>query len=91
MWVAVNRVNHVGNVMGPQECISPQQGLEAITINAAKVLGREDEIGSLRSGKLADMTVLGDDPLGVDPMRIREIPIRATVFEGTVHPIEYQS
>ena len=39
MWVAVNRINEKGKVMGAEECITPQQGLEAITINAARVLG----------------------------------------------------
>ncbi len=88
MWVAVNRVNFAGDVMGEHERITPQQGLEAITINAARVLGREDEIGSIRAGKMADFTVLGDDPLTIDPMLIRDIPIRATVFEGRVYPIK---
>ena len=39
MWVAVNRINEKGKIMGKEECITPQQGLEAITINAARVLG----------------------------------------------------
>ena len=38
-WVAVNRVNHAGEVMCREECLSQQQALEAITINAAHVLG----------------------------------------------------
>lgn len=86
LWVAVNRLSHTGEVMCAEECVSPQQGLEAITINAARVLGLADEVGSLRSGKLADFTVLAEDPLTVSPLDLRDIKIVATVFEGRVFP-----
>jgi len=87
MWVAVNRVNEKGNVMSPEERITPQQGLEAITINAARILGLDHEIGTVRAGKKADFTVLNKDPLEIDPMEIKDIEIIATVFEGKVFPI----
>ena len=81
-WVAVNRVNHRGDVMGPEERLTAEQALAAITINGAKVLGRADELGTIRAGKKADLTVLADDPLAVDPMAIGDIEVVATVFEG---------
>jgi len=88
LWVAVNRVNANGEQMGATECLSQQEGLEAITINAAKILGLADEIGSIRAGKKADFTLLGDDPLNCDPMHIKDIPVTATVFEGQVYLID---
>ena len=87
MWVAVNRINEKGELMSPEERITPQQGLEAITINAARVLGLDHEIGSIRSGKKADFTVLSEDPLEVDPTAIKDINIEATVFEGKIFKI----
>ena len=87
MWVAVNRINEKGILMSPEERISPQQGMEAITINAARILGLDHEIGSIRAGKKADFTVLAQDPLEVDPMTIKDIKIEATLFEGKVFPI----
>ena len=87
MWVAVNRVNAVGDVMCEEERLTPQQALEAITINAARILGCADEIGSLRAGKKADFTVLDADPLSIDPTRIKDITVLATVFEGQPHPV----
>ncbi len=86
-WVAVNRVDHGGRVLGRAERLTVEQALAAITINAAKVLGRADELGSIRAGKRADFTVLGDDPLAVDPMGLKDLEIVATVFEGVPHPI----
>ena len=87
MWVAVNRINHEGQVMGAAEKLTQQQALEAITINAAHTIGIADITGSLRAGKRADFTVLDDDPLNCDPMALRDIGIHATVFEGRVFPI----
>ena len=81
-WVAVNRVNHAGRVMAPDERLTVEQALAAITINGARVLGRADEIGSIRAGKKADFTVLADDPFAVDPLELGDIDIVATVFEG---------
>lgn len=87
MWVAVNRENHIGDIMAPEERLTQQQALEAITINAAHTIGLADITGSLRAGKRADFTVLGQDPLTCDPMALRDIEIQATVFEGKVFPI----
>ena len=87
MWVAVNRINEKEEVMSPEERITPQQGLEAITINAARILGLDHEIGSIRSGKKADFTVLSHDPLTIDPIEIKDINIEATVFEGKIFDI----
>jgi len=84
MWVAVNRLNAVGDAMCPEERLTPQQALEAVTINAAHILGCADEIGSIRGGKKADFTVLDASPLEVDPLAIRDIEVLATVFEGEV-------
>ncbi len=83
-WVAVNRLNHAGDVMCEPERLTPHQALQAITINAAHVLGLADETGSIRAGKYADFTVLDENPLTCDPNDICDLPIHATVFQGRV-------
>lgn len=87
-WVAVNRRSESGEVLAPNECISVDAAMRAITINAAIVLGREDEIGSLRAGKKADFTVLEADPYDVAPETLDQIEIWGTVFEGKLFPLE---
>ena len=74
--------------MGAAECLTPEQALAAVTLNPAKILGIETFTGSLRAGKRADLTVLSDNPLTVDPLLIKDIRVVATVFEGSVAPIE---
>ena len=43
--------------------LSPGQILEAATIGGAKVMGKQDELGTIAEGKLADMVILNSDPL----------------------------
>jgi len=87
MWVAVNRENHAGQIMGAEEQLTQAQALAAVTINAAHVIGMADITGSLRAGKKADFTILDEDPLLCPAQHPRDIKIAATVFEGEVFPL----
>ncbi len=62
--------------------------LRAITIDAAATLGLQDSTGSIRAGKLADFTVLDQDPLEAGIDGLRDLTVLATVFEGEVHPVQ---
>ncbi|HEX3821646.1 MAG TPA: amidohydrolase family protein [Candidatus Sulfotelmatobacter sp.] len=42
---------------------SPLEALRTATLNPAKFLGREDELGTIEKGKLADMVLLDANPL----------------------------
>jgi predicted amidohydrolase YtcJ len=87
-WVAVNRLSESGKVLAPNERISVHQAMRAITIDAARIMGMEGKIGSIRSGKKADFTVLDQDPYEIAPEDLKDIPVVATVFEGTVFEVE---
>ena len=84
-WCAATRRTASGAVASPAECLTLEQALRGITIDAAWALGIDHEIGSIVAGKLADFTVLEDDPfeLGVD--RLKDVRIAGTVFEGEPH------
>jgi predicted amidohydrolase YtcJ len=84
MWIAVNRLTLSGKVLGPKERITPEQALLAYTREAAFVLGIEDEVGTLEPGKYADFVVLSENPLKVDPMKIKDIRVEATVMNGEI-------
>ena len=87
-WVAVNRKNVAGDIVGPEERVSVEQALRAITTDAAYVLGLEHEVGTLQPGKRADFTVLEHDPFEVPPEDLRDIKIWGTVFGGTPAPLK---
>ena len=81
-WIAANRLTMEGTIMGASERLSLDKALRAITIEAAHVIGLEDEIGSISAGKKADFAVLEQDPYEVDVTSLKDIPIWGVVFEG---------
>jgi predicted amidohydrolase YtcJ len=58
-----------------------------MTFNAAYLLHRDHEIGSIRVGKRADFAVLAENPLAMPPMAIKDIPVQATIVGGHVFPV----
>lgn len=87
MWCAVNRLTFSGRVADPDQRVSAEEALRGVTIAAAYSLQLEKEIGTLEEGKLANMTVLAENPLKVDPVKIRDIAVWGTVVEGRVLPV----
>jgi len=43
--------------------LTPAEALQAATINPVRFLGRENDLGSIEGGKLADIVLLDADPL----------------------------
>ena len=86
-WVMVNRFSASGKVLGPDERITVEQAMRAVTIDAAYAVRMENEIGSITPGKMADFTVLEQDPYAVSPGKLKDIPVWGTVFEGKPFPV----
>ncbi|MEQ1783606.1 MAG: amidohydrolase [Hyphomonadaceae bacterium] len=82
MWSAVNRTTRSERTLGPEQRISPLDALKAITKDAAYQYFEEDQKGTIEVGKLADFTVLSQDPLQVQPDRIKDIRVLETIKEG---------
>ena len=86
--ILATRMSGTGVVLAPEERLSSYDALAAVTIEAAWQLKLDHEIGSLASGKLADLTVLDADPFEVDAAAWPDIGILATVLGGRVYPLE---
>ena len=86
VWAASERETISGAQGLATERLSRASALTAVTSGAAKVIGREHEIGSIRAGKRADFVVLEADPMTVSGEALRHIKIKATVFAGTPYP-----
>ncbi len=86
MKAAVTRRSDVG-VLQPEEALSVTDALRMWTLWAARSIQEEGTRGSIEKGKLADMTVLSDDLLTVDPMSIDKIrPLQTIVGGEVVYP-----
>ncbi len=88
MWAGVNRITNDGNVRGPEQRVSRLGALKAVTIEAAYSLRMEKEVGSIVPGKLANFTILAENPLTVDAVKIKDIAVWGTVLEGRVQPVK---
>jgi predicted amidohydrolase YtcJ len=82
MWCAVNRLTASGRVMGEHEKVTPMEALRMATINAAFEIHMDDKIGSIEPGKYADFAVLYENPLEVDPVKIKDIKVFGTILNG---------
>lgn len=82
VYAAVNRTTRSGMILGPDQCITVMDALKAITINAAYQYHEEERKGSLKAGKLADLVILDQDPLTIDPGNLRDIRVLETIKEG---------
>jgi predicted amidohydrolase YtcJ len=83
IWCCLARTDYQGRSFPSDEgTISRLQAMEIATIAAARCLGRQDRIGSLSVGKLADLAVLNDDYLHCDLAAIADIRSVATMVGG---------
>jgi len=69
-------------VLGPDERISVDDAIRAVTIDAAYQLMSDHEVGSLEVGKLADFVVLEKNPRTTAPAQISEIKVLETWVGG---------
>ena len=79
---AVNRKTQKGRVLGEDQRISVMDAIRAVTINGAFQYFEEDLKGSLEPGKYADLVILDQNPLEVEPDRLKNIRVLETVKEG---------
>ncbi len=86
IWTAVNHLSSSGQVIGPEQRISPLAALRATTIDAAWQIFQEDNRGSIEVGKYADLVVLSANPLD-NPETIKDLQVKRTVVGGrTIYP-----
>ncbi|MBI2206899.1 MAG: amidohydrolase family protein [Candidatus Rokubacteria bacterium] len=84
MACAVTRRTRTGVDIGAAERITAAEALRVYTINGARASFEERIKGSIEVGKLADLVVLGANPLTSDPWAIKDIPVEKTIIGGEI-------
>ena len=88
-WYALHYAVTGLNVFGVQvnplsQCLSREEALRSYTRANAWYLNREDDLGSIEEGKLADLVVLDRDYFAVSSADLRKIQPVLTVVDGKV-------
>lgn len=84
VWVGMTRQNEgCGRTLAPQEGTHLVTQLKALTTWGAHYVLREDRLGSLEPGKLADFVVLDRDILNIPTREIPQVKVLMTVLGGT--------
>ena len=79
---SVTRTDSNGTVWGANQRITVEEALRVGTLHGAYASFEEKLKGSLEAGKLADLVVLGQDPVKVDPFALIRIPVERTMAGG---------
>ena len=65
-----------------EDAITVEEALRSMTIGSAYALVQDEVIGSLKTGKFADLVILDADPREVDPNEISNISVLETWMGG---------
>ena len=78
----VNRRTASGAPFNAGEAVTAGEAVRAYTWGSAYASKAEHVKGSVEAGKLADFTVLSEDPTAVSPGRIAGLEVIATIIDG---------
>jgi predicted amidohydrolase YtcJ len=75
-------IHAVVNHPDEERRLTVMEALSLFTTNAARIGFEEQEKGTIEAGKVADLVVLGENPLVVDPRALRDIRVEMTIVGG---------
>ncbi|MGR5138863.1 amidohydrolase [Vibrio jasicida] len=78
----VNRTTRTAEVLGPDQRVNTYTALQAMTIWPAYQHFEETKKGSLEIGKNADLIILDNNPLKVEPATLKDLKIQETISRG---------
>ena len=87
LYAARTRQHPDGTPIGgwqPQEKLDGRSALASYTTEGAYAAFMEAELGKVRSGYRADLTVLGGDPTTCEPAALLTMPVVMTIVDGKV-------
>jgi predicted amidohydrolase YtcJ len=83
-YATVTRITKEGMAFFPEQRLSREEALRTYTLNGAYAAFQENLLGSIKTGKLADITVLSRDIMTVPEEEIPGTEVRLTIVGGRV-------
>ena len=83
-YATVTRMTWDGSVFYPDQRMSRREALRSYTINGTYAAFQEDILGSLKPGKLADITVLSKDIMTLPQEEIPTAEVLYTIVGGKI-------
>jgi predicted amidohydrolase YtcJ len=84
MMAAVTRRDGDGVTIAPAQAITVREALHAYTVGGSVASGDQGNRGSIERGKWADLAVLSQNPLDVEPEALPGITVDMTLVAGRV-------
>jgi hypothetical protein len=84
IWTMVTRKTRSGELLAPEQAITPAEALRIYTIFGAHSGFDEKTKGSIEQGKVADLIIVSDDPLTVVADRLKDIKVITTIVDGKI-------
>lgn len=84
LWIDVTRQTRFAGVLGPELTLTREEMLRYHTNNAAYVMDEEKNLGSIETGKWADLVVLSNDVLRCSSDAIKDIKVFMTIVGGKI-------
>jgi predicted amidohydrolase YtcJ len=80
----VNAKTLSGEVWLPAHSLTVVEALRAYTVSPPKAVHQESRLGTLETGRLADIVILLDDPLTIPSSRLADVKVVHTIVGGKV-------
>lgn len=86
IYASVARLNYDGTIAGADngEKLTLAQAIKANTIGSAYAVSRDNELGSLEEGKLADIIVCDRNPFAGPEAEINDVKSILTIMDGKI-------
>jgi predicted amidohydrolase YtcJ len=83
VWGMVTRRTRAG-VLGPEHAIDVATAIRLYTVDAARLIGESDRLGTLEPGRLADVVAYPRDPMSIPVDELRSLHPAFTIIGGRV-------
>lgn len=84
IYGVVMRKSFAGNSLGEEQRVSVMEALKAYTTYPAYSTFEEDKIGTIKEGKLADIVVLNENILEINPEKVKDVKVDLTMMNGEI-------